>query len=290
MMTKSPITTPKRQTPTILTASCFLLFIAAATTTVYAAQDKVLEKIAEPETSLLSTILGNLWATFCVVGPILQYFSKLKEPTTLSPYVVLVLLLSNIIRVFYWLATPFEISLLLQSIVMIMMMTLLVNETCKVYKTQVQSGEKKKTTLINDGITLDNVWMWTDIQSYQFFIGIVTAPFVLGALLFPEGSASYGALLGYLALLIEAMMGMPQLYMFYKNGARGENPVLYVTWLVGDLAKTAAFIATGANFPFIACGLVQTLVDIIIIGQIIVDTYIKKGGGDNDNQKAAKAA
>jgi hypothetical protein len=44
---------------------------------------------------------------------------------------------------------------------------------------------------------------------------------------------------------------------------------MILSWFFGDFMKTLYFIIENQPFPFILCGAVQLIVDILIIGQIV---------------------
>jgi len=65
-------------------------------------------------------------------------------------------------------------------------------------------------------INIDDFWKWSDFASYVQFMTLFTllASVVTVAFI---GSAYYIESLGLLALMTEAMLGVPQLYQNYKN-------------------------------------------------------------------------
>jgi len=65
-------------------------------------------------------------------------------------------------------------------------------------------------------MNIDDFWKWTDFSSYvQFMVlftllaGLVTVAFI--------GSPYYVELLGLIAVMTEAMLGVPQFYQNYRN-------------------------------------------------------------------------
>jgi hypothetical protein len=202
-------------------------------------------------------------------------------------------MISNVIRIFYWFADPFEIPLVLQSAVMIVMQYLLLQALTQYLTRKVKDGKKllvenngkeddkiqivKKLTLFNSPLNLSTFWQWTEIQSYSIVLSVIVSVLVFGHVTFGE-YVWYGKFLGFLGLLIESMLGVPQVIKNIKNGTTGLSPVLFLTWLVGDLAKTVAFFGTGAPLPFILCGIVQIITDIVIILQIVIGNYFTKDG------------
>jgi hypothetical protein len=260
-----------------------------------ASTDKIKELATETTkpTSLFAQLGTYAWNIFCIVGPILQYAPVISNVHTLSPYVIAILMISNVIRIFYWFADPFEIPLVLQSAVMIVMQYLLLQALTQYLTRKVKDGKKllvengeksdekiqivKKLTLFNSPLNLSTFWQWTEIQSYSIVLSVIVSVLVFGHVTFGE-YVWYGKFLGFLGLLIESMLGVPQVVKNVKNGTTDLSPILFLTWLAGDLAKTVAFFGTGAPLPFILCGIVQIITDIVIILQIVIGNYFTKDG------------
>lgn len=74
---------------------------------------------------------GVLIPVVLVVGPVIGYIPQYHEIQkthnfrAFSPLVSLILLVSNILRIFFWVEKRFELALLLQSVVMIVAQLLL---------------------------------------------------------------------------------------------------------------------------------------------------------------------
>lgn len=81
-------------------------------------------------------------------------------------------------------------------------------------------------------------------------------------------SALFVETLGFLAVLTEAMLGVPQLYRNYRHqSTEGMSIKMVLMWASGDTFKTAYFLLNGAPLQFSVCGLLQVLVDLAILGQ-----------------------
>lgn len=75
--------------------------------------------------------------------------------------------------------------------------------------------------------------------------------------------------LGFVAVFMESLLGIPQLLRnFKKKSTRGMSVEMVVLWLSGDVFKTLYFIFRQAPTQFIACGSVQVIVDLLIIVQV----------------------
>lgn len=76
--------------------------------------------------------------------------------------------------------------------------------------------------------------------------------------------------IGTLSLFIESLLGVPQAVENYKKkSTKGLSTFLILSWVGGDLLKTVFYLKNGSPVQFIACGVTQVIVDVIIILQII---------------------
>lgn len=81
---------------------------------------------------------------------------------------------------------------------------------------------------------------------------------------------SCSMLVGYAALGCEAMLVTPQII---KNARRrstaGLDRFLVATWVVGDSIKVVYVTMTAQPLPFFICGILQLLLDAVVIGQLV---------------------
>lgn len=91
-------------------------------------------------------------------------------------------------------------------------------------------------------------------------------------------SAVYTEVIGTLALLIESTLAMPQFYQNYRlKSTRGLRAELVASWAIGDSLKILLFIARGSPIQFLACGIVQLMVDFGIFYQMRTYRYTTAG-------------
>jgi len=97
---------------------------------------------------------------------------------------------------------------------------------------------------------------------------IILGAFTLANIMFMH-STIYTEFIGTCALLIESTLAMPQLIQNYRiKSTRGLRVELVAAWALGDAAKTILFMARGAPFQFLLCGVVQLVVDFGIFYQM----------------------
>lgn len=125
--------------------------------------------------------------------------------------------------------------------------------------------------------TKDNIyaqfWNWHTFSPYSNFHTVFTSIgiwcFFAVLTYFCLDSYVYFEFIGYLALLTEACLGMPQLISnFTKKSTYGLSRQLIAGWLIGDILKTAYFIVNEEPNQFVMCGEMQILIDILIVLQI----------------------
>ncbi|XP_075045473.1 solute carrier family 66 member 2-like isoform X2 [Mixophyes fleayi] len=144
--------------------------------------------------------------------PQYQEIRRTSSADGFSTWVCLVLLVANILRIFFWFGKFFEYPLLLQSILMIIVMFTLLNLCCSM---QTANRVSTKQYFFTD-FELAQFWKWTRFRDYlQFCLSLTLCCALLTFLLldvpvFVEG-------IGLLALLTEAMLGLPQLLQNLRN-------------------------------------------------------------------------
>jgi hypothetical protein len=81
-------------------------------------------------------------------------------------------------------------------------------------------------------------------------------------------STSYAALLGSIALGIEAILPLPQIHANHmRRGCKGFRVSVLANWLIGDAFKMVFFIAKGSDevpWAFKLCGMFQAACDIYL--------------------------
>ncbi|XP_011752285.1 solute carrier family 66 member 2 isoform X1 [Macaca nemestrina] len=110
-------------------------------------------------------------------------------------------------------------------------------------------------------------WQWSSFSDYVQCVLAFTG--VAGYITYLSiDSTLFVETLGFLAVLTEAMLGVPQLYRNHRHqSTEGMSIKMVLMWTSGDAFKTAYFLLKGAPLQFSVCGLLQVLVDLAILGQ-----------------------
>ncbi|KAJ8271938.1 hypothetical protein COCON_G00107970 [Conger conger] len=126
-----------------------------------------LEEEVEQSWSLLS------WGASCVMvfGGVVPYVPQYQEilrtsnTEGFSTRVCLVLLLANILRIFFWIGRQFELTLLIQSVVMILTMLAMLHLCCSIQSTNRVSTRQHHIT----DLDVRYFWRWSRFEDYLIF-------------------------------------------------------------------------------------------------------------------------
>lgn len=228
------------------------------------------------------TLLSWLASSLMVFGGALPYLPQYQEiqrssnTEGFSTRVCLVLLIANILRIFFWIGKQFELTLLLQSVVMILTMFAMLHLCCNIQNSNRVSTKLRRLT----DLDLNYFWKWSLFEDYLLFCLGFTVLCALVTLLLLDSTVFVEAL-GSLALLFEAMLGLPQLLQNFNNhSTKGMSVKMVLLWTAGDVFKTTYFVLNDSPAQFWVCGSVQILIDVAILLQVLLynqDTRIKLG-------------
>uniref|UniRef100_I3LM62 Solute carrier family 66 member 2 n=1 Tax=Sus scrofa TaxID=9823 RepID=I3LM62_PIG len=152
-------------------------------------------------------------AAAMVFGGVVPYIPQYRDirrtqnAEGFSTYVCLVLLVANILRILFWFGRHFESPLLWQSVVMILTMLLMLRLCTEV---RVANELNVKRRFFAD-LDPHHFWRWSSFGDYVQCVLAFTG--VAGYVTYLSiDSALFVETLGFLAVLTEAMLGVPQLY------------------------------------------------------------------------------
>ncbi|CAL8323006.1 unnamed protein product [Gadus morhua 'NCC'] len=227
-------------------------------------------------------VLSVVASCVMVFGGALPYLPQYQEilrsndTTGFSTRVCLVLLLANILRIFFWVGKQFELPLLLQSVVMISTMFCMLRLCCHVHNSNRVSTKQHRLSELDPRY----FWQWTMFEDYLLFCLLFSVGCCLLTLLLLDSPLFIEAL-GGLALLLEALLGLPQLLQnLQQRSTRGMSVKMVVMWTLGDVFKTSYFLLNESPVQFWVCGSVQIVMDALILLQVFLyapDAHSKFG-------------
>ncbi|KAI9229478.1 MAG: hypothetical protein DHS80DRAFT_26939 [Piptocephalis tieghemiana] len=207
------------------------------------------------------------------VGPVLGYIDQVRvmrasrSSNGFSMAVCGILLVSSILRIFFWLGRHFDNALLYQSILMIFVQLFLLH-LCIQYRTADSIIEHHG--LSSGSIPLiQRFWQWPSLYHYIHFLLAFTMAFLLFHVFF-SWSSVYVDFVGVLSLAIEATLPLPQIRRNHQRGStEGFSWAVMTAWALGDLFKCYYYVHTAAPIQFAVCGFFQLSADVILVIQWI---------------------
>ncbi|KAH0564276.1 solute carrier family 66 member 2 isoform X2 [Cotesia glomerata] len=193
-----------------------------------------------------------------IVPYIPQYreIKKKEDAEGFSLYVCLALLIANTLRILFWFGKRFELPLLFQSILMNITMLFMI-------KLCVNINSKNQIIKLKDRV-------FTDFQSYLDFVLLFGVVGGVAMYIFVDYPI-FVETVGLLAVLTEAMLGVPQFLRNLDNkSTEGMSIVMVTMWAVGDTFKTCYFLHREAPVQFSICGALQVIVDLGILLQVYI--------------------
>ncbi|TKA72748.1 hypothetical protein B0A49_04587 [Cryomyces minteri] len=222
-------------------------------------------------------LITHISPVFLVTSPVTSYadqiysIHKSRSSAGFSLDIPLIMLVASILKIYYWFGARYDMSLLVQATIMIVVQLLLLHvaltyRPAKAAATTLHTpfaGSREGGTHI---VRPWNFWQWRSARPYWQFL---TYYFIaLGGLqVFLGSNPFYIALQGYTALGIEATLPLPQILSNRQNrSCKGFRFSVLVNWLIGDVMKMCFFFLADTEVPwsFKLCGLFQFACDMYL--------------------------
>lgn len=240
-------------------------------------------------TSALGSIFYTSFSVLMVVGPVVGYlfqWAKMHNSRSCdgySPFVSLILIACNTLRIVYYFGETFATMLLWQSMVMLITQFGLLLTVIKIRFAQriVREASAANSSGVfshPQGAHVPspftrfmhrvNPLLFTPAELVLKYIIAFVLVMVISLVMFrvAPGTASY---MGYLSLGIEATLVMPQILLnLQRKSTEGLSYLLVFTWCAGDVVKMIFFVVEQQPKPFVVCGAVQLLCDVVVLLQL----------------------
>jgi len=227
---------------------------------------------------IVSFITGFVAPMFIIISPITSYadqtyaIHRTKSSAGFSLDIPLIMLVASLLRVFYYPGAKFDISLLIQSFIMIVIQVVLLKVALDHRPGPSSKGGDASTPFASthDNWSIQrpyNFWQWRSPKPYwhfllYLFVTLVAFEFLLSPL--PSLYATYSMLIGYIGLSIEATLPLPQILSNYRSqSCKGFRLSVLGSWLAGDFMKMFWFFTATSEIPwaFKLCGIFQMCCD-----------------------------
>ncbi|KAF1812352.1 hypothetical protein P152DRAFT_417484 [Eremomyces bilateralis CBS 781.70] len=253
----------------------------------------------------VNTAVGYLAPLFLITSPITSYADQIhsihrtRTSAGFSLDIPLIMLVSSILKIFFWITDHYSLTLLTQAILMIFVQSLLLHVSLthrpatppSVYQpfsdphhhhhhhhhtdhtTASDTSLSAMFTTLFTSLTSPttsrpyNFWRWRSARPYwnflMYFTGAVVA---IQLFLGPTAPGPLSFVQSTLALTTEAMLPVPQLFANYqRKGCKGFRLSVIVNWVIGDAFKMWWFFMQGTEkvpVAFRVCGIFQACCDI----------------------------
>ena len=204
-------------------------------------------------------------------------FKQTKSSKGFSKTLCLFLLLANILRIFFWLGKDFSITLLYQSIVVIISQIYLIHYYLK-YQENSKKGKIPEKSIIShiknwrDIFNPYKIWDWDyEMDYYKFIIVLFFTFFILCNLVVGNKYTKFYDIIGTVSVSIETFIEIPQIKENCKTkNTKNLSGAMVIMWLLGDLFKTIYNIIYHSPKQMILGGIIQNCEDIILSTQVII--------------------
>nr|POE65711.1 pq-loop repeat-containing protein 1 [Quercus suber] len=224
--------------------------------------------------SLIKCIVTSIAPVFIVTSPVTSYadqvwsIHKKRSSAGFSLDIPLIMLVSSILKVFYWLGARYDFPLLIQASIMIGVQ-IVVLHVALLHRPPFGAQHSLHKPFEGAG-QLDfevlrpfRFWQWRARQPYwQFLMSYTVVLIVLQALV--GSTPFYTQIQGFVALGVEAILPIPQIIENHSSrSTKGFRLSVLANWLIGDVFKMSYFFLSEGEVPlaFKLCGLFQAACD-----------------------------
>ena len=250
----------------------------------------VIQKYAKKDGALkiLEKIVIILIDILIVIGPSLGYliqslkFKKTKSSKGFSKSICLIIYISQILRVFFWIGKPFKITLLYQSILIICFQVYLIylwilyhdiKPKNNINKNNQVNDKKEIIEYIidwSDTISPNKIWNWTStIEYYKFMLFIILILLIICGVVGIHNPILVN-IMGTISFITEASTLLPQIVVSCKKkNASNLSMTMVALWSLGECCKLIYNILYKTPIQMILSGAVQIFLDFFCLFQII---------------------
>ena len=227
---------------------------------------------------------------FMVTGPSLGYFlqslkfKKTKSSKGFSKSICLIIYVSQILRVFFWIGKPFKITLLYQSILIIIFQVYLIFLWIKYHDTEPKKAKNQLNDLKyrdnkdiieyiidwSDTISPNKIWNWSNVIEYYKFMLLIILILLLICGVVGIHNVILVNIIGTISVISEASTLIPQIIVSCKTkNASNLSMSMVALWFFGDTCKFIYNIIYKTPIQMIASGGFQIFLDFFSLMQII---------------------
>ena len=201
-------------------------------------------------------------------------FKQTKSTKGFAKFLCFLLLLANILRIFFWLGKKFPLPLLYQAIVVVISQIYLIHVYLEYQEDLPIKTEKSLTEhIINWKETLNpkKIWNWNDEIDYYKFIFFLFFIFSVMCFIVGVKNTKFYDVIGTISVSCETFIELPQIKenCITKNTKNISGTMVFM-WFIGDLFKTTYNILYKSPMQMIIGGIIMNCEDIILSTQVLL--------------------
>jgi uncharacterized protein with PQ loop repeat len=235
-----------------------------------------------------------------VAAPLITYFfqihkfNKTKSSKGFSKFICFLLFMGNIFRIFFWFGTHFKITLLYQSLGIVIFQIILIHLCIKYQENPIQKSLLPGTSqnevvlssekpllyyLLHWKSTFDikNIWRWRiEIEYYKFMFFVIASLFFLCQVF--KNSKIFFHSIGVMSAFFEALCCVPQVIENYKTkNSKNVSFSMIFCWFLGDSFRLYYNLKYKAPIQMITAISVQVTLDFTVCVQLCIYSDNKSG-------------
>ena len=201
-------------------------------------------------------------------------FKQTKSTKGFAKFLCLLLLIANILRVFFWLGKKYPLPLLYQAIVVIISQIYLIHVYLEYQEDLPIKTEKSLTEHIiiwKETLNPKKIWNWNDEIDYYKFIFFLFFIFSVMCFIVGVKNTKFYDVIGTISVSCETFIELPQIKenCITKNTKNISGTMVFM-WFIGDLFKTTYNILYKSPMQMIIGGIIMNCEDIILSTQVLL--------------------
>ncbi|KAJ5563009.1 hypothetical protein N7535_002545 [Penicillium sp. DV-2018c] len=236
--------------------------------------------------SLFQMVFDYAAPVFLVSSPITSYADQIvsihrtRSSAGFSLDIPLIMLISSILKIFFWFGEYYSATLLTQAIVMIavqmaMLKVALDNRPSPSGRSGIEHAPFSGAVSDLKSSRPYEFWQWKNTKPYWMFLAYFVGALAIIHLTPIAQSEYYISFLGYVGLAVEATLPIPQIIANHRSGScKGFRVSVIAAWILGDTMKMSYFFNSTETIPwaFKLCGIFQCVCDFYLGFQFYIFT------------------
>ena len=239
------------------------------------------DSIKKTNNSFILSLIVFVIDFFIVICPGISYllqvikFYKTKSSEGFSKFTCFILFIANTLRIFFWFGKKFKITLLLQSLDIVLFQFYLIYLCIKFQENKYLPNLKPKKSLFyhlthwSDTFNLKKIWKWNIVIEYYKFMFFII--FVLTVICSLINTNFLYNIIGGISAIFEILICGPQIIENFKTkNTKNVSCLMIFLWMLGDTFKFLYNVKYKTPIQMIIGASIQVLSEIIVMIQFFI--------------------